>query len=62
MFEQFLTAPDNIGSVHGRGIHVIRALMDEVRFEEGGPVIHMRKSAGEAPKLLAKDPQENSTK
>jgi serine/threonine-protein kinase RsbW len=53
------TAPENIGSVHGRGIHVIRALMDEVRFEEGGAVVHMRKSAGEAPKLLAKDPQEN---
>jgi hypothetical protein len=30
--------------------------------EEGGAVIHMRKSTGEAPKLLAKDAQENSTK
>lgn len=37
------TAPENIGSVHGRGIHVIRALVDEVRFEEGGAVVHMRK-------------------
>ena len=37
------TAPENIGSVHGRGIHVIRALMDEVRFDEGGAVIHMKK-------------------
>lgn len=37
------TAPQNIGSVHGRGIHVIRALMDEVRFDEGGAVIHMKK-------------------
>ena len=45
------TAPENIRSVHGRGIHVIKALMDEVRFEEGGAVIHMRKSVGEAPKL-----------
>jgi hypothetical protein len=24
--------------------------MDEVRFEEGGVVVHMRKSVGEAPK------------
>jgi serine/threonine-protein kinase RsbW len=56
------TAPENIGSVHGRGIHVIRALMDEVRFEEGGAVIHMRKRATEAPKPLAKDARENSTK
>ena len=37
------TAPESIGSVHGCGIYVIRALMDEVRFEEGGAVIHMRK-------------------
>jgi serine/threonine-protein kinase RsbW len=43
------TAPENIGLVHGRGIHVIKALMDEVRFEEHGAVIHMRKRAAEAP-------------
>jgi serine/threonine-protein kinase RsbW len=55
------TAPENIGSVHGRGIHVMRALMDEVRFEERGAVIHMRKSTTEAPRLPAKVP-ENSTK
>src|SRR6266851_4612926 len=55
------TAPENITSVHGRGIHVMKALMDEVHFEEGGVVVHMRKSAGEAPKLLAKDPHENGT-
>jgi serine/threonine-protein kinase RsbW len=45
------TAPENIRSVHGRGIHIIKSLMDEVRFEEGGAVIHMRSSVGEAPKL-----------
>jgi serine/threonine-protein kinase RsbW len=37
------TDPENIGAVHGRGIHVIRALMDEVRFEENGAVVHMKK-------------------
>jgi anti-sigma regulatory factor (Ser/Thr protein kinase) len=37
------TAPQNIGSIHGRGIHMITALMDEVRFDEGGAVIHMKK-------------------
>jgi len=37
------TTPRNIVSIHGRGIHVIRALMDEVRFDEGGAVIHMKK-------------------
>src|SRR5580693_902826 len=48
-----LTAPENIGSVHGRGIHVMKALMDEVRFEEGGVVVRMRKSAGEVPKAAS---------
>jgi serine/threonine-protein kinase RsbW len=38
------TAPENIGSVHGRGIYLMKALMDEVRFEEGGVVVQMRKS------------------
>jgi anti-sigma regulatory factor (Ser/Thr protein kinase) len=44
---------------HGRGILVMKALMDEVRFEEGRVVVHMRKSASEA---AAKDAQKNSTK
>jgi len=30
----------------------MKALMNEVRFEEGGVVVQMRKSAGEAPKVL----------
>ena len=54
------TATENIGSVHGRGIHVMKALMDEVRFEDGGAVVHMRKSAGEAPTQSAKDAAEHS--
>lgn len=28
---------------HGRGLHLLRALMDEVWFEENGTVVHMRK-------------------
>jgi serine/threonine-protein kinase RsbW len=51
------TAPENTGSVHGRGIYLMKALMDEVRFEEGGVVVHMRKSAGPD---AAKDAQKNS--
>src|ERR1700688_348959 len=51
------TAPENTGSVHGRGIYLMKALMDEVRFEEGGVVVHMRKSAGQS---AAKDAQTNS--
>ena len=42
------TAPENQGSVHGRGIYLMKALMDEVRFEEGGVVVHMRKSTSQA--------------
>jgi serine/threonine-protein kinase RsbW len=42
------TAPENQGSIHGRGIYLMRALMDEVRFEEDGVVVHMRKSTGKA--------------
>jgi serine/threonine-protein kinase RsbW len=53
------TAPENIGSVHGRGIYLMKALMDEVRFEEGGVVVHMRKSTGQA---AAKDARKNSLK
>ena len=42
------TAPENHGSIHGRGIYLMKALMDEVRFEDGGVAVHMRKSTGKA--------------
>jgi len=42
------TAPENTGAVHGRGIYLTKALMDDVRFEEGGVVVQMRKSTGQA--------------
>src|ERR1700728_1019603 len=42
------TAPEKQGSIHGRGIYLMKALMDEVRFEDGGIVVHMRTSAGQA--------------
>jgi serine/threonine-protein kinase RsbW len=44
------TTPENSGSVHGRGIYLMNAFMDEVRFEEGGAVVRMRKSASQAAK------------
>jgi serine/threonine-protein kinase RsbW len=37
------TAPENILSVCGRGIYLMRALMDEIRFEGGGTAVNMRK-------------------
>jgi serine/threonine-protein kinase RsbW len=39
------TSPDNRLRTHGRGIYLIRTLMDEVHFEQGGSVVHMRKRA-----------------
>jgi len=51
------TAVENRGSVHGRGIYLMKAFMDEVRFEEGGVVVYMRKRAGQT---AAKDAQHNS--
>jgi len=35
----------------------MKALMDEVRFEKGGVVVHMRKSTGQA---VVNDAQRNS--
>ena len=43
------TAPEHRMSTHGRGIYLMRALMDEVSFEEGGTVVHMRKSPSAPP-------------
>jgi len=51
------TAPENTGSIHGRGIYLMKVFMDEVRFEEGGVVVHMRKNTGQA---TARDAQKNS--
>ena len=37
------TAPENVLSNHGRGIYLIRTLMDEVTFEQNGTVLKMSK-------------------
>ena len=39
------TAIVNIESERGRGIYLMRALMDEVHFEQGGTEVHMRKGS-----------------
>jgi serine/threonine-protein kinase RsbW len=39
------TSPDNLLSLSGRGICLMQSFMDEVRFEEGGTVVTMRKKA-----------------
>ena len=42
------TSPANRLRTHGRGIYLIRTLMDEVEFEQGGSVVHIRKRANAA--------------
>jgi serine/threonine-protein kinase RsbW len=37
------TAAENLSRDSGRGIYLMKTLMDEVRFEQGGSVAHMRK-------------------
>ena len=39
------TAPENWLSAHGRGIYLMQALMDEVKFEERGTVVKLRKQS-----------------
>ncbi len=39
------TFPENIKCDRGCGIYLMKALMDEVRFEEAGTVVRMRKIA-----------------
>ena len=39
------TAPENRLRTSGRGIYLMKALMDEIHFEKGGRVVHMCKKA-----------------
>ena len=38
------TAPENIGAEHGRGIWLMKSMMDEVSFEHSGTEVRMRKA------------------
>ena len=44
------TTTENLLVKHGRGIYLIKTSMDEVRFEQGGALVYMRKkpNAGSA--------------
>jgi anti-sigma regulatory factor (Ser/Thr protein kinase) len=44
------TAPENRLHAHGRGIYLMKTSMDEVRFEQGGAVVHMRKASNARPR------------
>lgn len=49
------TSPDNLLRTRGRGIYLMRAFMDEVRFENGGSVVHMRKNSAAEPLAQGKN-------
>ena len=51
------TSPENVGDVYGRGIYLMKAFMDEVRFEQGGAVVRIRKKATQ---IAAKNARKNS--
>jgi anti-sigma regulatory factor (Ser/Thr protein kinase) len=46
MHYRTLPRPGANESSHGRGIYLMKALMDDVRFEQSGAVVHMRKKSG----------------
>lgn len=48
------TAPENVLSSHGRGIYLMRSLMDEVSFEQNGTVVKMRKRPNTAANAAGK--------
>ena len=54
------TAAEQLQSTHGRGIYLMRTLMDEVHFERGGTEVHMRKKSAksDSPALHAAEPRE----
>jgi serine/threonine-protein kinase RsbW len=52
------TAAENIGADHGRGIWVMKSVMDELSFERGGTEVHMRKAATPQPKTGSEAPTE----
>jgi serine/threonine-protein kinase RsbW len=51
------TAPENVEFTHGRGIYLMKTLMDEVCFERSGATVHMRKKSVAAPPVLSDKPK-----
>jgi len=43
------TTPENRLFTQGRGIYLMKTLMDEVRFEQHGAVVFMRKASNARP-------------
>jgi serine/threonine-protein kinase RsbW len=52
-------APERLLAEHGRGIHLMKLMMDEVSFQRGGTEVHMRK--GTSRKSRTELPKDNQT-
>ena len=48
------TTPENRLLPHGRGIYLMKTLMDEVCFEQGGAVVYMHKASNARPAAARK--------
>jgi serine/threonine-protein kinase RsbW len=48
------TTPENRLLPHGRGIYLMKTLMDDVCFEQDGAVVHMRKASNARPRAARK--------
>ena len=51
--------PEKLLAEHGRGIHLMKLMMDEVSFQRGGTEVHMRK--GTSRKSRTELPNDNQT-
>jgi serine/threonine-protein kinase RsbW len=55
------TVPDpNPLAAHGRGIHIMKSVMDQVSFEQVGTEVHMYKSIARDPRADARDDSRRS--
>ena len=52
------TAAENVGADHGRGIWVMKSVMDEVSFESNGTEVRMRKAPKGQPRTECEAPRQ----
>jgi serine/threonine-protein kinase RsbW len=54
-------AIENLEAEHGRGIHLMKLAMDEVRFERGGTEVHMSKGPARNPRTGLRSDNETAS-
>jgi serine/threonine-protein kinase RsbW len=54
------TTAENIGADHGRGIWLMKSVMDAVSFDRGGSEVHMRKTSGRGPRRFSRRPADSA--